>query len=788
MNKHRLFPKPRAAAALACSILGFTSVYAQPVTRSADAEPTSTTPITLEEFSVTAEKAGGYRAGTSITATGIGSKIIDTPIAISVVTEELTRDIAAFEIREALDMVPNVSTRANSESSIRVRGFSGNISYRNGQYRRQLLTTWNVDRTEVIKGPSSIFFGAVRPSGIVNMITAKPVLGQTFTDVSLTVGSYDFYKAAIYHNASLGPKLSMRVGVGAIDRGGDRQFEFLDEYYAGLSFVWEPTGRQRITVDLENINRKRFYLSAYGGSTVTNSRYLYNPAVPAANQRSQTAESNTRAWLNSNGFGSEATFDTYASIYGPDRNNGYGVAIAHDARNNHESRTVDIQYLAKISDSFVWQTDLNYSFDDAYGLQPATGQNNVYADGTQRFRVEEFINIRDTINIDNKLTWRFSVGSTKHTVQLGQEYQSVVFNRPGYFDSNSRYNNSPFGAYVYNYRPGVDAPVSLRAMMNESGQTFNIEFDRTENNEGYYLVNQMSMFEDRLHVLGGARYNRYRGDIEYSRPISNSSLSAASPGGLADRDRLATEGGWTPQIGGLFKITREVAAYATFSESIEPDFALDADGNANEAVESSGLDLGFKTTLLEGRIASTLSYYEITRGNIAYRDSAREAEVGRSPYFLFGNEEQGSGVEFDINWTVSDNYQLLFGWGHLIKAQQTRSGGFEIDGPRFAGLPKNVFNVWNRYTFGDGPLRGLNVGIGLRYSEEAAVSGSAQNVIVHDSFTKIDLMLSYPLRIFDRDVRVQFNAKNLTDRMYRADNDPFINDGRRLFFGVSTRF
>ena len=51
---------------------------------------------------------------------------------------------------------------------------SGLISYRSGQYRRQLFTTYNVDRVEVAKGAAGIFFGTVRPGGVINYITRRP--------------------------------------------------------------------------------------------------------------------------------------------------------------------------------------------------------------------------------------------------------------------------------------------------------------------------------------------------------------------------------------------------------------------------------------------------------------------------------------------------------------------------------------------------------------------------------------------------------------------------------------
>ena len=122
--------------------------------------------IKLEDFNVSADRASGYRAQNSITATGFGAKILDVPVTINVLTSEFVSDLGVSLQSEALRYVPGVNTNPNYESYINIRGFAGLQSYRNGQYRRQLYSTWGMDRIEVIKGSSSIFFGLVRPGGV----------------------------------------------------------------------------------------------------------------------------------------------------------------------------------------------------------------------------------------------------------------------------------------------------------------------------------------------------------------------------------------------------------------------------------------------------------------------------------------------------------------------------------------------------------------------------------------------------------------------------------------------
>lgn len=756
--------------------------------------------ITLEEFTITSEKSSGYRATNAITATGIGTQIADTPLAINIVTSELISDIASFDLRETLNQVPGVLTNPRSESAFTVRGFGGNITYRNGQYRRQLLTTWNIDQVEVVKGPAAIFFGAVRPGGIINYVTKKPVLGNTFTDVKVMTGSDDYYQGELQHNQVLTDKLAMRVGIGGIDSGGDRDMQYKHESYAGLSFLWRPTPNQQLILDLETIGREQFYLNVYGGRILTNSKYFLNPAamgaVNSSNSRynkTTAAQTSTRNWLNDNGFASAATFDMYAPYLGG-HSKGYTVAMANDAVQRMESKTVDLDYLLKIRDNLVFQSTFNYAFDDAYGIQTADGDTRVFADGTMRFRVEEFINVRHSKMLHNKLTYRTEWLGIKHTLQLGQDFQYVRFSRPGYLNSANQYNDSPGNTgsassnpYVINYTPGVSAPVNLRQIITASGQTFNITRERWEENYGYFFVDQMQMFQDRLFVLAGARYNKFTGDIKYTRPVSNSSKSPTGPGGLVDYDVVGSKGGWTPQVGFLGKVTSMFSLFGTYSNSIEPNFQLDADGVSSEPVESTSWDLGVKTELMKGRLTGTLAYYDINRTNLAYRDSAREAATGRSPYFIFGNEEASEGIEIDVNWSPTDNYQLIAGWSHITKAEVVKSNNAASVGRRFGYIPENTYNLWNRYAFTTGFLKGFTVGAGLRHNDAAAISADPAISVINPSFTVYDAMVQYKFKASGRDFTAQLNVKNLADKLYRDNGDGFWGQRRTFYISLSTR-
>ena len=107
----------------ACLLASTSAMFAQPTTDTAarPATPAANETIKLEEFSVTENRAAGYRSTTSLTATGIGAKIMDTPVTINVITEEFLRDTAATELREALVFVPGIGTNPRNESEVLLR-------------------------------------------------------------------------------------------------------------------------------------------------------------------------------------------------------------------------------------------------------------------------------------------------------------------------------------------------------------------------------------------------------------------------------------------------------------------------------------------------------------------------------------------------------------------------------------------------------------------------------------------------------------------------------------------
>jgi len=70
---------------------------------------------------------------------------------------------------------------------------------------------YDLDRLEVLKGPQGTLYGRNATGGAVNVITAKPRLGETGTNLTAEYGNYDTIKASGAVNLPFGQQVALRV-------------------------------------------------------------------------------------------------------------------------------------------------------------------------------------------------------------------------------------------------------------------------------------------------------------------------------------------------------------------------------------------------------------------------------------------------------------------------------------------------------------------------------------------------------------------------------------------------
>ena len=105
----------------------------------------------------------------------------------------------------------------------------------------------DIDRIEVLEGPQGTLFGRNATAGVVNIITAKPVLGRFAASGEVEAGNYESARLAGMVNVPLGKTLALRVAGYGLTRGGytsnlynGSRLDDRDSGAARASLRWQP--------------------------------------------------------------------------------------------------------------------------------------------------------------------------------------------------------------------------------------------------------------------------------------------------------------------------------------------------------------------------------------------------------------------------------------------------------------------------------------------------------------------------------------------------------------------
>jgi len=350
----------------------------------------------------------GYVAGRSMTGTKTNTPIMETPQAISVVGREQIRDQKPGKFDEILRYSPGVlagTFGADTRNDwFLIRGFkSDDIGlFLDGMqlfytsYASWKLQPFNLERVEVLRGPSAVLYGGSSPSGIVNAIS-KMTQAEPIRYVETGVNNF----GNAYFSFDLGGpvaapaengKLFYRV-VGQVQNGGT-QVDFTPDnnYFIAPSVTWKPDADTTFTVlasaskqDTRGIN----FLPYVG--TVIDAPYGRLP---------------TKLFV---GDPSVDTFKREQEMLGYqfERNLSDNVTFRQNARFAH----VDVTYRGLVGN------------DNANMATGDIGRYNWYAKNTA-----------NQANLDNQLEYRFDTGAVRHTMLFGLDLRSYQIDDYQIFD------------------------------------------------------------------------------------------------------------------------------------------------------------------------------------------------------------------------------------------------------------------------------------------------------------------------------------------------------------------
>ncbi|MEN0075731.1 MAG: TonB-dependent receptor plug domain-containing protein, partial [Paracraurococcus sp.] len=223
--------------------------------------------LVLPEVNVTAglqqrswQPVRGYVADVAATATKTDTPILETPQSISVVTRDQMDDQQVQNVGQALRYTAGLEGEYlgayGSNDEAYSRGFAMDyyldgmrVLHNAGPGAGTQIESFNLERIEVLRGPSSVLYGAGSPAGIINLVSRRPS-DQAGGEVRLQAGSYDRLLGGFTSTGPLNEDKTLLYRMTGVGWQGGTQVDGSRQQRLSISpaLTWRPDDRTSWTI------------------------------------------------------------------------------------------------------------------------------------------------------------------------------------------------------------------------------------------------------------------------------------------------------------------------------------------------------------------------------------------------------------------------------------------------------------------------------------------------------------------------------------------------------------
>ena len=322
---------------------------------------------TLPPVTVKSTADDGYSPASSSTATKGSAPLRDIPQSVNVIPQQLIKDQAARSMEDALKNVPGVglSHGDGQRDQVFIRSFSAIADQfvdgvrDDALYFRDLS---NIERIEVLKGPSAVLYGRGSSGGLINRVTKKPIFGETTGDVTLNLGTYSLRRVSADVNTPLGDAAAFRLNVAKEDSGSYRDQQFIERYSIAPSVAFKISTDTQLLLQYTNAKDQRvtdFGIPALNGRPVDVPVSKYYGSSRAREDDTSTSKVSSYAAVLDHRFNDALTVKNTTRLYDYelDRFN-----TLSNGNTNPVALTIGLARSAIFRDESGWfnQTDFTY--------------------------------------------------------------------------------------------------------------------------------------------------------------------------------------------------------------------------------------------------------------------------------------------------------------------------------------------------------------------------------------------------------------------------------------------
>ncbi len=704
-------PSPRASA-MALALL---SVLA---CSSADAnESLVPDPVDLDAVRVNA-----YRPAQTIgAATKTNTSLLETPQSVSVITREELDARGVQNLNEATrynaGVLPESSGMDNRVDDLYIRGFDagswGNNVMLDGlrapsngsdSWNRVSFNTWNLERVEVLKGPSSVLYGQLAPGGMVNQVSKTPILDQRHV-LRLQVDGNGRHQAAFDTGGASGEQQALWRLVG-LYANGDTQLDHTPHRQWFLA----PSATFRFNDDATRLTLLGNYQRDNGGSTFQFLPYQ-GSAIPAA-----------EGYIGNKTFLGEPDWNTY------DRTVWSAGWLFEHAFNENWKLSQSARHT---------HADSLYRATVVYGVRGATVTNpNTLINGRiPPRRAVQGWGESDGQSIDTRVQGRFTTGDAEHTLLAGFDWQKSDWS---FLRHMANVNQNTIAIDIY--RPiytNYDFASKLSILQADTN-----EVDRQS---GLYLQDQIGLGRWRLTI--GGRYDNAKVDARNQ---------------LTGRRASSDNSAFSARAGALYLFDNGVSPYLSYSESFQPATGTRRDGGAFEPITGKQWEAGLKyePRAIDGML--TLSFYDLRQQNMLTADPLN---VNGESYQVQTGEVRVRGIELEGRVTPLEGFSVIGALTRLDSDVTRNNDGHQ--GNRMIRVPDWMGSLWLDYTVAGGAWDGFGIAAGVRYVDQTygdlANALLVPSYTLFDAALRYDVG-----QVGNGRLRLSLNGSNLADKRYVA--------------------
>ncbi|HGY4722352.1 TPA: ferrichrome porin FhuA [Citrobacter amalonaticus] len=712
----------KIAVVVATAVSGM-SVYAQ-----AAVEPKKEDTITVTAAPAPQESAWGpaatIAARQSATATKTDTPIQKVPQSISVVTAEEMALHQPKSVKEALSYTPGVAvgTRgaSNTYDYLIIRGFAADgqsqNNYLNGLkmqgnfYNDAVIDPYMLERAEVMRGPVSVLYGKSNPGGLLNMVSKRPTT-EPLKEVQFKMGTNSLFQTGFDFSDALDDDGVYSYRLTGLARSANAQQQGAEEqrYAIAPSFSWRPDDKTNFT-----------FLSYFQNEPETG----YYGWLP----KEGTVSTLPNGKRLSTDFNEGAKNNTYS------RNEKMvGYSFDHEFNDTFTVRQ-NLRYAEnKVSQNSVYGYGM--CSDPLYSSNPSTSPcASVPLSQWGHTLTRQYVDDNEKLqnfSVDTQLQSKFATGSLDHTLLTGVDFMRMRNDIDSWFGwagsvAPSDIYNLDRSDFDFGSHPG---PGAAYRVLNKQKQT------------GVYAQDQMQW--DKVLVTLGGRYDWAQQDT-LDREANT------------QHSRNDNEFTWRGGVNYLFD--NGVTPYFSYSESFEPASTVGANGSIFAPSKGKQYEAGVKYVPNDRPIVITGAVYQLTKTNNLM------ADPNGSFFSVEGGEIRSRGVEVEAKAALSASVNVVGSYTYT-DAEYTTDTNYKGNTP--AQVPKHMASLWGDYTMFDGPLSGLTLGTGVRYTSSSY--GDPANSFKVGSYTLVDALVRYDLaRLGMAGSNVALHVNNLFDREYVA--------------------